>query len=191
MYYEFKKKPVQPIYIQKSSDLSEDQINLIRQIGDDLSATSVKLYGEWSKEEVDAEGSHFKLTDETRPIYEHLANRCKWINDYSYQFDLDGFTENFYYLKYDHEGSHFGYHFDSGPSTPFPRKLSFVVQLSDPNEYQGGEFQIMGGNQKPITAAKMKGTIIAFPSHYLHQVTPLTSGTRRSLVLFSGGHHFR
>lgn len=192
MYFDFnKRQPVQPMYFAQSSNLSNEQINLIRNIGDSLTKTNVKIYGDHDKKDVDADGSHFKLTEQTQSIYEHLAERCKHINDYAYQYDLEGFTENFYYLKYDHYGSHFNYHFDAGPQTPKNRKLSFIVQLSDPSEHQGGNLEFLVGSERTVTVKKEKGLLVAFPSHFLHRVTPLISGTRRSLVLFAGGPKFR
>jgi len=56
-----------------------------------------------------------------------------------------------------------------------------VCQLSDPYEYEGGELQINTG--QILVPEKDKGTVIIFPSYLLHRVTPVTKGTRRSLVL--------
>jgi PKHD-type hydroxylase len=68
------------------------------------------------------------------------------------------------------------------------RKLSLVCQLSDPSEYEGGELQINTG--EIFTPEKQKGTVILFPSYLLHRVTPVTKGTRRSLVLWIEGPAF-
>jgi predicted 2-oxoglutarate/Fe(II)-dependent dioxygenase YbiX len=53
------------------------------------------------------------------------------------------------------------------------RKLSMVLQLSDPSEYEGGELQILD-KANPETVTKQKGMITVFPSYTLHQVTPVT-----------------
>lgn len=79
---------------------------------------------------------------------------------------------------------------------PFQRKLSFVMQLSDPSEYEGGEFQfstnyVKGWNEEKMQAVKAQGTVIVFPSFVLHRVTPVTKGTRRSLVAWVDGPHWR
>ena len=51
------------------------------------------------------------------------------------------------------------------------RLLSASVQLSDPDDYTGGELQIgVTEVQKSI------GMVIIFPSHILHRVRPVTSG---------------
>lgn len=72
------------------------------------------------------------------------------------------------------------------------RKLSLTIQLSDPNEYEGGEFEIDPEhgvlNQQLI---KKRGTVLVFPSFLRHRVTPVTSGIRRSLVCWVEGPKFR
>ena len=72
------------------------------------------------------------------------------------------------------------------------RKLSMIIQLSDPSEYEGGEFEIdpeFGILDQ--TTIKQLGTVIIFPSFLRHRVTPVTSGIRRSLVCWVEGPKFR
>ena len=70
------------------------------------------------------------------------------------------------------------------------RKLSVSVQLSDENEYEGGELEIA---TPPINfiASKKKGTIVVFPSYLIHRVKEVTKGNRISLVLWIDGPAFR
>ena len=110
------------------------------------------------------------------------------INDKFYHFDLTD-TERPQYIRYGVRG-HYGWHLDSGPLTQAPRKLSFTVQLSSPDEYCGGEFQIWNGH-RPQTMPAGQGTLIAFPSWLLHRVKPVTSGERRALVVWANGPEFR
>jgi hypothetical protein len=75
------------------------------------------------------------------------------------------------------------------------RKLSLTLQLTEPSEYEGGDFQFKwfdGKKMKTDTPknAKELGTIIIFPSFTPHQVTPITKGTRQSLVNWSIGKPF-
>jgi len=101
-------------------------------------------------------------------------------------------------------GDFYTWHTDAGPDqyeTGGLRKLSFSIQLSHPDEYEGGHFEYIDSkiafdkimpNQKVIEledivqplpfSAKEKGSIIVFPSFVHHQVKPVTSGTRISLV---------
>jgi PKHD-type hydroxylase len=64
----------------------------------------------------------------------------------------------------------------------FVRKLSFSLQLSDPQDYVGGEFQIMDEEGKSFFAPKQKGTMIIFDSRAKHRVRKVKSGVRKSLV---------
>lgn len=73
---------------------------------------------------------------------------------------------------------------------PHNRKLSFVMQLSDPSEYEGGEL-ILHNSTNPIKIEKKKGRIVLFPSYTLHEVTPVTQGERYSLVNWVHGPAFK
>jgi PKHD-type hydroxylase len=79
---------------------------------------------------------------------------------------------------------------DIGPQELAFRKLSLVVQLSNPSDYSGGDLQIRSGHGE-ATVSKTQGTVIVFPSYLLHQVTPVTGGLRESLVLWSGGNSYK
>lgn len=80
-------------------------------------------------------------------------------------------------------GDFFAKHTDNNIVTPIgtDRKLTFIVQLDDPSSYAGGEIilQTASGEMK---LSKNQGDIIFFPSSTVHEVTPVTSGKRRSLV---------
>jgi len=67
------------------------------------------------------------------------------------------------------------------------RKLSMSVLLND--DYEGGNFQ-MHGQKKDDTLIQGEGSIIVFPSFIDHQVTPVTKGTRYSLVTWFVGPPF-
>jgi PKHD-type hydroxylase len=74
----------------------------------------------------------------------------------------------------------------------FPnRKLSFSVQLSDDADYVGGDLRFHYIKNQPEVAPKEKGKVIFFPSWMVHDVTPVTQGTRRSLVGWVNGPNFK
>jgi len=64
------------------------------------------------------------------------------------------------------------------------------MQLSDPDEYEGGDLQFMF-NQKIVSAPREKGTIIVFPSFMMHRVTPITKGVRKSIAGWVAGPPYR
>ena len=72
------------------------------------------------------------------------------------------------------------------------RKISMTVNLTDPKNYAGGNLKFDFGhhNAKRFHVCKEirpRGSIIIFPSYTHHCVTPVTRGTRYSLVLWSLG----
>jgi PKHD-type hydroxylase len=71
------------------------------------------------------------------------------------------------------------------------RKLSFSIQLSNPNDYEGSELQINTGGPIYNTVPKEQGTLVAFPSFIMHKVTPLTRGKRYSLVAWIHGPNWK
>lgn len=71
------------------------------------------------------------------------------------------------------------------------RKLSCVVQLTDPNLYSGGELEIYSTEQPKPEDVKSQGTVIFFPSFLEHQVNPVINGTRYSLVAWFTGPKWR
>lgn len=71
------------------------------------------------------------------------------------------------------------------------RKLSLVLQLSDPDEYEGGNLQIMNEYGKSYIAPRERGTIIIFDSRSQHRVHKIKKGLRKSLVAWVVGPRWR
>lgn len=65
---------------------------------------------------------------------------------------------------------------------PFDRLLSVCIQLSERNNYEGGEFWIDPNNKRIVGEFWNIGDIVIFPSDLKHKVSPVTDGTRFSLV---------
>lgn len=121
--------------------------------------------------------------------YERLTQTAMTLNEQFFKFDLFGFCEDIQFTEYKAPGEFYSEHMDkvwNGVS----RKLSIVVQLTDPSEYKGCELKINVGG-KPIALKKEQGTVFAFPSYIMHQVTPITKGTRHTLVAWIAGRNFK
>jgi PKHD-type hydroxylase len=73
----------------------------------------------------------------------------------------------------------------------FDRKISVVVQLSDPDVYEGCDFRFANVPNPYINQLRAKGTVLCFPSYLEHQVTEITKGTRHSLVAWFEGPRWR
>lgn len=124
-------------------------------------------------------------------IYSRLGNMIMEANSTLWGFDLSNMNEMIQYTEYHDDGGHYDFHLDVGNAYPLnQRKISITVQLSDPDTYEGGDFEIMRGvNVEKLP--KSKGCVLVFPSYILHRVTPVTKGVRRSLVLWVGGDSYR
>jgi PKHD-type hydroxylase len=116
-------------------------------------------------------------------------------NNSFFNYNLTQWSDSIQYTVYDEKNSHYSWHNDITESTfnsNLIRKLSISLILSDPNEYEGGEFQIMHlGDKKMATMKPPMGTAIIFSSTTKHRVRPVKSGVRRSLVGWYGGPPFR
>jgi PKHD-type hydroxylase len=133
--------------------------------------------------------SWINKNNETAWVFEKLGNIASKLNAQYFRFDLTGFGENLQLTNYDQsENGMYGWHVDYG--LEISRKLSLVLQLTDPSEYEGGNLEILATGQR-IAVKKQRGLIAAFPSYVLHQVTPVTSGSRQSLVAWITGPAFK
>lgn len=112
-------------------------------------------------------------------------SKCEW------NLDVD-FIEPLQLTKYDVD-DFYGWHIDESNWTPGKRpngrirKISFSILLND--EFEGGEFQINTNKVKTIDLKKKD--IILFHADTPHQVTPVTSGVRHSLVGWTQGPAYR
>lgn len=130
---------------------------------------------------------------ETKWIYERLSNVVSSLNAQFFNFDLTGFGEHIQLTNYNSsEKGMYDWHVDGGsnPSTPC-RKLSLVMQLSDPVEYEGGILELKTSNNEPIKLSKERGLITCFASFTLHRVTEVLQGSRQSLVAWISGPPFK
>jgi PKHD-type hydroxylase len=122
-------------------------------------------------------------------MYRKLTDVTLALNAEFFGFDLYGITEKIQFSVYEHIGDGFKLHFDKTYGSVI-RKLSLVVQLSDPSEYRGCELKVYTGSI-PEVVPKDQGTVIAFPGYVMHEVTPLISGKRYTLVAWLGGPNFK
>lgn len=125
----------------------------------------------------------------TRWIFDGLTDAVHHMNQEYFRFDLSGMEEGIQLTRYEAPSQHYEWHCDRGMSVPI-RKLSIAIQLSDPDDYSGGDLELMVG-ETPEKAKKDRGAATFFPSWLMHRVTPVTQGTRYSLVCWVSGPPFR
>lgn len=78
------------------------------------------------------------------------------------------------------------------------RKVSMTVNLNVEGDYEGGNLKFDWGRHSTsntqyyeCTEIRPQGSIIVFPSYQYHCVTPVTKGTRYSLVIWFLGKAFK
>jgi len=131
--------------------------------------------------------------------YIERANRENFLYDIR---NID--SETMQFTQYD-VGEFYGWHNDAGISSQYKpisvgnhsegraqdfvnenlelvRKLSVVIQLSNPEDYEGGNLQLLSEDGKKYFAPRQRGTIIIFDSRTQHRVLKVTKGRRKSLV---------
>lgn len=173
----------------------EDELNTIIKLGNLFSEQEAQVGnngGVIDKTIRDCKLSWFNINQNTNWIYKKLTDSVNSNNENFFKFDLDK-IETLQFAKYREEDSGFyDKHIDPfvGEREPHNRKLSFVVQLSSPDDYEGGELALYFGKE-PTIIKKQRGRIVFFPSYTLHEVRPVTKGVRYSLVGWVHGPAFK
>ena len=139
------------------------------------------------------------------PYIKNANENAGWNFEFSW-------SESFQFTEYK-KGQYYGWHQDQNEATydsPDPnfhgktRKVSAIIQLTDPKKYKGGEIEFDFRNSDPELnkkktcsfiacdkGLKQQGTILVFPSFLWHRVKEVTSGTRHSLVVWNIGWPFK
>ena len=122
-------------------------------------------------------------------------------------------NESMQYTRYG-EGHFYGWHNDAGLATQYKpvtvgnrqqglgqdfisencemvRKLSFAMQLSDPDDYEGGNVQLLDEGDKSYIAPRRRGTIMLFDSRTKNRVHKVTIGVRKSIVGWTVGPRWK
>lgn len=164
------------------------EIEAIINIGKDSGLSDGLTAGGLRSDARDSSVSFIFPNELTHWIFEKLSNSILEVNRQFYHFELHGLFQGLQFTAYHAPSQHYGWHVDMGSGTA--RKLSVTVQLSDPSEYEGGLLELQNGGNV-VTVDQKKGIACFFPSWTLHRVTPVTRGTRYSLVAWVSGPSFK
>jgi len=191
-------------YVFKEAFNEEEVSKIISQVENlPISSTNVGTAdGGTVKADVKIRSSIIKWIPETEEfewIYRKILDAAVKANNTNWRFDLVSSLEVIQYTEYPaSENGHYDWHIDIGTGdAQCKRKISITVQLSDSDDYEGGNLLICKGSNGSgelthyETCSREKGTSTIFPSYLLHRVTPVTKGLRKSLVLWIGGSQFR
>lgn len=134
-------------------------------------------------------------------LYQRIHKLVATANAEHFRFDLTGIEQGVQFLRYDAPETssdapgHYNWHQDFGGGASSLRKLSLVVQLSDPTDYDGCELRLFTdcdfaphGDGQPL---KAQGDGILFPAWTPHMVTPIVRGTRYALAAWVCGPQLR
>lgn len=121
----------------------------------------------------------------TRSYIEVANQNAGW------SYDLTGQEDTQFGRYKSSDNGHYDWHMDSfPPENGSQRKLSCVILLNDPAEFEGGELLLENTNEEKNLLTK-QGDIIVFPSFIKHKVTPVTKGVRYTAVTWAVGPSFK
>jgi PKHD-type hydroxylase len=180
-------------YYYFTNVFTDQEIEEIIQIGESQPKIKATTVGEDISQEV----TDYRVSDiawlannpKTSWVFDRIADLAIKANSEMWNFDIWDFQDDLQYTSYYGNGGHYDWHADLGPGIS-NRKLSIVLQLSNSDEYEGGDLQMNTGGSI-LNIPREKGLICFFPSFVLHRVTPLSSGLRRSLVTWLCGANLR
>ncbi|WP_262692661.1 2OG-Fe(II) oxygenase [Kordiimonas aestuarii] len=176
--------------------LTADECACLQAYATDNMMVRARLAGGASEHAIRSAGALW-LDEDTMPwLATKLVRSLAQLSRDSFPFDFDGFGEGLQLLRYDGGGSgrsgdFYDWHIDiGGAGSTTSRKLSIVVQLSDPAAYEGGQLEVNAAGDV-VQLPAVQGTLVAFPSFMLHRVRPVTAGTRFSMAAWVHGPAFR
>jgi PKHD-type hydroxylase len=129
-------------------------------------------------------------------LYKSLDLLFQEANRIAFGFSVTGFREVQLAEYSERDSGTYGWHHDTEWTSKhlIRRKLSMAVQLSSSEDYSGGDLEFREdqcGETPDPQELRKQGTIIVFPAFLEHRVTPVTAGTRRSLVTWLEGPYFQ
>jgi PKHD-type hydroxylase len=111
----------------------------------------------------------------------NIRDITKNANTNIYDFNLIGiidqdFPQVFAYSKNDF----YKMHLELTPMAP-SRKITFIINLSDPTTYQGGDLNFLNIDTSE-SAINEQGACLIFPSYIPYEISPVTSGVKHIIV---------
>lgn len=176
--------------------LTEEEINFLIHHSSWNTKTSAKIGG-GNEQAYDSDYRRtnvawFDFSPEHQTIWNKIKEVIATVNNQYFHADVKGIYEPMQLTEYTAaDKGYYDWHTDMAPEDKLvPRKLSMVLMLSDPSEYEGGFFQIKTAKNNTTLEMK-KGRAWFFPSYVLHRVTPITKGLRKTAVVWAGGEHWK
>jgi PKHD-type hydroxylase len=92
--------------------------------------------------------------------------------------------------RYSGSTNEYPYHKDCNtPGTSCDSKLTAIMNISK-EPYEGGDFFLYFGYDKHLPEVHERGSLLVFPSHTYHKVSPVVNGERITLSTWLQGPNF-
>jgi PKHD-type hydroxylase len=155
-----------------------------------VGSTNDNKQGSLNKKSRDSDIMWIHPSKDSDWLFQKFGAIVSAVNYDHFMYNIDGF-DAFQYTVYKAKNKqHYNWHMDLDlTSANYVRKISASVMLTDPKDYEGGEFELVphGVADQPLKFKPKRGEIIFFSSFMPHRVTPVTSGVRKSLVCWVMG----
>ena len=173
------------------SQLTNHQIDNILYQAESLPFTDAVVGTGDSSARTDYRRSRVKWFDGNGDVRDILFHYISEANRLAFNVNVTNYAQIQYTEYLAENKGHYNWHHDvfwqgEEELQHMDRKLSIVVQLSDADCYEGGEFEFQEV-QSPEASFKSKGSVLVFPSYLTHRVNPVTFGRRLSLVAWFYG----
>jgi PKHD-type hydroxylase len=178
------------------SHFTPDECNTILQIGLTLPEQDATIGVEGAIVDKDVRKSKIRFIQKNDIRFEWLFDRL-WkmavqANDEWFNFNVSKIT---YLQLAEYDSSYLGEYkihkdvFWVNTDPKYHRKLSCIVQLSDPATYEGGNFELhyLSTSYPDANEIRQQGSAIFLPAFIDHAATPVTSGKRYSLAAWFDG----
>ena len=172
------------IHIEHRLDLFlEEEVNQIIELGDALVFSGKGREGRVKNDIIDHNIRNSRIA------WIHPGKDTWWLFDRAIMVFKSGLPfstlQSMQYTVYYDKG-HYDFHRDIGTGDEIMKARINVgiLQLSSPSEYKGGVLQIKLEDGEVIDVMKNKGMTTTFPIDLLHRVTPVTSGVRKTLIMW-------
>lgn len=143
-----------------------------------------------NKEVRSCDVSMFNPDENTSWIFERIGNFVPKVNYDHFMLNISHLAPMQYTVYKDKNNGHYDWHIDVFPAYfTFERKISGVLFLTNPDEYEGGELEIMntGSPDRAVSFKQNAGDVVFFSSNFPHRVKPVTKGKRKSIVFWVEG----
>ncbi len=166
---------------------TNEELQKIRDLGDSLELESAKMANitkqtrKWRKSRI----AWIHPIKENMWMFKRII--CEF-REYPEAVDMQSLQYTIY-----NRGGHYNWHVDRSTNEKDPiakrRVVAGVIQLSKPEEYNGGDLYLKVPNDEMFELVEEKvereyGKLVIFPANMLHKVSKVTRGIRRSLVFW-------